>query len=118
MSEQLLTSEEVAAKVHMSSSTLRLLPVRFATCLRKFANPPKNRSGHDGKRLCTLEDVTILARARGVHDRAVPGFQGHRPEISQSVREGREDNARAAPAADTRVKAYVFTVHAPYSVYH
>ena len=118
MSEQLLVSDEVAGTLQVSSSTLRLLPVRFAICLSKYANPPKNRSGHDGKRLCTLEDVTILDRARGVRDRAVPGFQGHRPDISQSVREGREDNARAAPAADTRVKAYVFTVHAPYSVYH
>jgi hypothetical protein len=82
MSERLLTSEEGSAKVDMSSSTLRLLPVRFGTCLTKFANPRKNRSGHDGKRLCTLEDLMIAARARGVHDRAVPGYQGDRPEIS------------------------------------
>jgi hypothetical protein len=82
MSEQLLTSEEVAAKVHVSSSTLRLLPVRFATCLSKLAHPRKNRSGQNGKRLCTLEDVTILATPRAVHDRAVPGYQGDRPETS------------------------------------
>jgi hypothetical protein len=73
MSEQLVTPDEVAGNLHVSFSTLRLLPVRFATCLSEFANPAKNRWRHDGKRLCTLEDVTILAR-RGVHDRAVPGL--------------------------------------------
>jgi hypothetical protein len=83
MSEQLLVSDEVAGKLQVSSSTLRLLSVRFAICLSKYANPPKNRPGHDGKRLCRFEQVTIMARAQGAQDRAIRGFRDDRPEISQ-----------------------------------
>jgi hypothetical protein len=76
MFEQLLIPDEVAGNVHISPSNLELLSAVFATCLSKFANPPKDPSGHDSKRLYTLQDVAILARAQALQDRAVPGFQG------------------------------------------
>jgi hypothetical protein len=82
MSQQLLTPDEVAGKLNVSSSTLELWSVVFATCLSKFANPPREPSGHNGNRLYTLEDVAVLARAQALQDRAVPGFQGDRLDMS------------------------------------
>lgn len=67
--EEKLRPAEVATRIGLAPSTLRLYSVRFAALLSPgAANPPPSADGRPGHRTYTRADVAVLQRAKALLD--------------------------------------------------